>query len=288
MLAGNPWFAPALDGFALRAGRFIVTLYGDVVEPRGGRLWMGNVIATCALVGISETLVRTAVSRLVASGKLVGTRLGRKSYYALTDGARAEFAAASRILFDPPEKQGWTFLYLAEANESAVSALATAGFASLAPAWWIGAGGAVPPGIEAITFDAETRSARQGLRALAENHWGLSQCEADYRAFVDRFQPLLAGLTARQALTDAEALTLRLMLVDSFRAIALRGPHLPREALPENWSGDAARALFARLYHALSPIADAYVARHFVSDIGALPRETVLTRRRAETLQPAA
>jgi len=288
MLAGNPWFAPALDGMALRAGRFIVTLYGDVVEPRGGRLWMGNVIETCAMVGISETLARTAVSRLVASGKLIGTRLGRKSYYALTDEAREEFGAASRILFDPMERTGWIFLHLAEPDEGAVAALAAAGFASLTPGWWIGAGGAVPPGIEGIAFDAGARSARQGLRTLAGNLWGLAQCAADYRAFVDRFQPLLDETGSGRALTDAEALMLRLVLVDSFRAIALRDPHLPREALPTVWSGDAARALFARLYHALSPKADAYVAHRFVSDIGPLPRDTALTRRRAETLRPAA
>ena len=159
---------------------------------------------------------------------------------------------------------------------------------SLAPAWWLGAGGAVPPGIGGIVFDAEARSARQGLGALAESLWGLAQCEADYRAFTDRFQPLLEGLAAGRTLADAEALTLRLMLVDSFRAIALRDPGLPRDALPKSWSGDAARALFARLYHALSTKADAHVARHFVSDIGPLPLETVLTRRRAETLRPAA
>ena len=28
----------------LRAGAFIVTLYGDAVVPRGGSLWVGNVI----------------------------------------------------------------------------------------------------------------------------------------------------------------------------------------------------------------------------------------------------
>lgn len=38
---------------------FIVTLYGDMVEPRG-RLWMGNIVETYVTVGISETLVRTA------------------------------------------------------------------------------------------------------------------------------------------------------------------------------------------------------------------------------------
>ncbi|MBN9053453.1 MAG: PaaX family transcriptional regulator, partial [Rhizobiales bacterium] len=46
----------------LKAAGFIVTIYGDVVEPRGDVVWTGNLIETCAAVGISETLVRTAVS----------------------------------------------------------------------------------------------------------------------------------------------------------------------------------------------------------------------------------
>ena len=53
-----------------RATSFIVTLYGDLVEPRGGTIWMGSVIDICAAVGLTETHVRTSVSRLVANGQL--------------------------------------------------------------------------------------------------------------------------------------------------------------------------------------------------------------------------
>ena len=92
----------------LRAASFIVTLYGDVVEPRGGLLWMGTLVEVCALVGISETRVRTAVSRLVAAGRLEGTREGRRSYYRLTEAARREFAAAAALVFAPPPRPaGW-------------------------------------------------------------------------------------------------------------------------------------------------------------------------------------
>ena len=59
-----------LDDSPPRAAAFIVTIYGDVVEPRGGATWIGNLIEICAAVGISETLVRTAVSRLVSAGQL--------------------------------------------------------------------------------------------------------------------------------------------------------------------------------------------------------------------------
>ncbi|TXI06996.1 MAG: PaaX family transcriptional regulator, partial [Rhizobium sp.] len=67
----------------IKAASFIVTIYGDVVEPRGGVVWIGNLIEACKCVGITETLVRTAVSRLVTAGQLVGEREGRRSYYRL-------------------------------------------------------------------------------------------------------------------------------------------------------------------------------------------------------------
>ena len=73
------FIAPAL-AVAFAMGAFIVTVYGDVVVPRGGVLWTGTLIEVCERVGISESLVRTAVSRLVAAHRLRGERLGRHSY----------------------------------------------------------------------------------------------------------------------------------------------------------------------------------------------------------------
>ena len=61
------------------AARFIVTIYGDIAEPRSGELWMGSLIELCGAVGISESLVRTAVSRLVSAEQLVGQRKGRRT-----------------------------------------------------------------------------------------------------------------------------------------------------------------------------------------------------------------
>jgi phenylacetic acid degradation operon negative regulatory protein len=83
---------------ALRAGSFIVTVYGDVILPRGGSVWIGNVIATCAQVGINESQSRTAISRLVEAGRLIGVRAGRRSFYRLTKDAALEFAAAARAI----------------------------------------------------------------------------------------------------------------------------------------------------------------------------------------------
>ena len=63
-----------LAATAPRAASFIVTIYGDVVEPRGGTLAMATLIDSCARHGISESLVRTAVSRATFE-MLVGFQL---------------------------------------------------------------------------------------------------------------------------------------------------------------------------------------------------------------------
>lgn len=90
----------------ITAGSFIVTVYGDVVVPRGEVLWIGSLIETCARIGISENLVRTAVSRMVAAGRLEGERSGRRSFYRLAPAARAEFADAARLLYARPQPSG--------------------------------------------------------------------------------------------------------------------------------------------------------------------------------------
>lgn len=96
----------------IKAASFIVTVYGDVVEPRGGVAWIGNLIEVCGDVGISATLVRTAVSRLVAAGQLIGERSGKRSFYRLTPDAQIEFASAARQLFSPDKCDSWRFIYL--------------------------------------------------------------------------------------------------------------------------------------------------------------------------------
>ena len=65
--------------------------------PRGGVLWTGTLIELCGSAGINESLVRTAVSRLVAAERLAGERIGRRSYYRLAEAARAEFQQAADL-----------------------------------------------------------------------------------------------------------------------------------------------------------------------------------------------
>lgn len=252
----------------LRAAGFIVTLYGDAVGPHGGEVWIGTIIEVCAEVGISETLVRTAVSRLVAAGQLLGQRRGRRSFYRLTDTARAEFDAAARLIYGPPDPARWRFVYAPETGAEAwMAQLETRGFARLRPQMAVGpARGAVPPGL--LGFDASADDAAGLLPDFVAHLWDLTPHRRAYEAFLARFDPVLSRAAG---LTDRDALTLRLLLVHDWRRALLADPRLPSSALPRDWPGQQARDLFAALYLALAHAAESRIAARFEAVQGGIP-----------------
>lgn len=280
----------------LRAGSFIVTLYGDVVLPRQVSLWIGNVIETCQLVGINESQSRTAVSRLVESGRLVGLKAGRRSYYRLTDAAAAEFDAAARRIHGPGETvtpagapgRPWTVVLLRGAGRTAAQeALARSGFGAAAPGVAVkpgdhaaaaravldkramatpGCGAAVTPVILVTPPDGDP----EALAALAADAWDLAGLAGAYAAFHTRFNSVETALVRAPTLADNASLAIRLLLVHAFRHVALRDPVLPAVALPRPWPGRPARALFRSLYDRLSPRAEAHIQACYCDVTGPL------------------
>lgn len=270
----------ALAGFALRAAPFIVTIYGDVVEPRGGTLWIGTLIDICGDVGVSETRVRTAVSRLVAAGQLYGERVGRRSFYRLTAAARADYARAAGLLFDPPPPTDRWRIVCRDATPT--EDLIRAGFAAIAPGVFIApdhSGADVPTG---LTFRAEVVQDVARLQDFAAAHWDLGAHWQAYQTFLDRFGSI--DVVDVSDLGPRQALVLRLVLVHGYRDALLRDPRLPPAALPPDWPGTAARVLFARVYRALSVAADSFVGSCFEHAAGRLPSVTPETRNRLHTL----
>ena len=270
-----------LAATAPRAASFIVTIYGDVVEPRGGTLAMATLIDSCARHGISESLVRTAVSRLVGAGRLVGERIGRRSFYRLSAPAQEEFRQASRIIFaPPPPPQGW-LVALAPPGAALPD-----GWVPLSPQVMIAPrrDGLPTPG--GAVLAAHGIAGLEALPAFAAQHWPLAEVARSYRAFVDRFARLAAAGLAGM-LTDEDALALRLRLIDEYRHAALADPRLPADALGPDWPGGRACAVFRRIYLDLSPAADRFVGRNFADAAGLLPQATPETERRAAAMRAA-
>jgi len=266
-----------------RIWSLIVTLYGDAIVPRGGSLWIGSLIEIMALFRIDAGHVRTAVSRLSSDGWLASTKRGRASYYRLTKSGEAEFLQATqRIYSGVPVQHG--ALRVAVIGPEATNAaclrreLKSAGYAALAPA--VHAGLAELP---------ETLCRRAGLflltprdddrRAIAAAAFGIDDVSQAYAGFIAQFTPLAAWL--RSAIPgDDEALIARTLLIHDFRRAVLRDPGLPHDLLPEDWKGEAARALAAEIYARVVPGSERFLDRHGRDEVGNLPPPVAAFQRR--------
>lgn len=276
-MAEDDIIAGILDGLALRSASFIVTIYGDVVVPRGGILWTGTLIEICDRVGINESLVRTAVSRLVATSRLQGERAGRRSYYRLDASARKEFDEAAALLYAPdPPARGWQILHAPGLSEDDARHLRMGhlgGEVYIRP----DRGQKPPPG--AVLFHAGDPD-RLDVMAC---YWDLSALQGRYLDMLLRFERLRLA-AAGGALSDEAALVARLLLVHVYRGVLLRDPRLPQAVLPPGWKGAAARELFQQVYRQLTPAAERHIAGRFEGVDGNLPASTPRSAERLSGL----
>jgi phenylacetic acid degradation operon negative regulatory protein len=232
------------------AWSLIITVYGDAVVPRGGSLWLGTLLKIMAAFGIAGGGVRTAMSRLASDGWLERTRIGRNSFYRLTEKGRTTFEAATeRIYFAPPHvwdrRLRIAVIENGDARETQRTALQEVGFGALAPAVLIAPSGEEPvPKGAIVTIFGELRPAD-----------------------LDR-------------LGDLDALALRILLIHEYRRIILRDPLLPSALLPGGWPGREARALCAALYRALVPSAERWLDMHGLNETGPLPPPDARFHRR--------
>jgi len=268
----------------IKAASFIVTVYGDAIEPRGGVVWIGNLIEVCAQVGISETLVRTAVSRLVAAGQLIGERSGKRSFYRLTSAARVEYALAAKQLYSPEKSDVWRFIHLAGPVASDdMRTLERGGYVRLGPKMAVGCRPLPHLSKGAVIFDASLSAGSDHLRDFVSEYADLSPLDDAYRGFMERFSRIKDLLEKSMS----AALPLRLLLVHEFRYIVLKDPNFPPAALPADWPGYQARRLFSELYLVLSPEAERRIGRSFINEAGPLASHNELTNQRETFLRNA-
>ncbi|MCP1200883.1 PaaX family transcriptional regulator C-terminal domain-containing protein [Notoacmeibacter sp. MSK16QG-6] len=236
------------DATSPRAPAMIVTIYGDLVMPNGGVMGMATLISLCGRLGFSESLVRTAVSRLVTANRLEGERQGRRSFYRLTQAAREEFSDVSKRLHSPSSTPANWMIHMSP-SASALAAASSGKLGRLGGDLFLAPEQRDGPVEAQLTFEVASVSDESALRELAASIWPLDNLAAGYRAFVQRFSVFETG---DADISPQQALLLRLLLVHEFRMILLSDPRLPANALPADWPGDKARRLFDALHDALS------------------------------------
>lgn len=280
MTSQAPTLLPKLlTSYPPKAGPLIVTIYGDIVEPRGGTLWMGDLITLCGQFGVNESLVRTAVSRLVARGQLEGERNGRRSYYRLTDAAGIEFQSASEQIFGPPDTD-CGLLFIVQPDRADHQGLVDQGFGAVSETLFVGADRPSRVATGACFKACPDQRSTKEVAEMLNKVFGLEQLAGRYGSFFEKFQAMdcvgLSGL---------EAVTIRLAMVHEFRAIRLKDPRLPPSVLPDDWDGLAARRLFANRYLELSETADPFIEASLTGQGGALEGRTGPILKRISDLQ---
>lgn len=75
----------AVTAMPISGTSLIASLYGDALLQRGGEVWLGSVAALLEGLGFGERFVRTALFRLNKEEWLDVVRIGRRSFYRLSD-----------------------------------------------------------------------------------------------------------------------------------------------------------------------------------------------------------
>src|SRR5258707_5702063 len=268
-----------------RTGSIVITVFGDAIVPRGGSVWLGTLLEFFKQIDIDASVVRTAMSRLTADGWFERHKVGRNSFYRLVQSGRQTFDIATRHIYGPPASD-WTgrFELLLIGNggdrDAAREALKNAGFGSPLPGVWVAPSGVPVPEEAASAIRLEVSAEDDSGRRLLSESWPLDRTAAAYAKFIKSFEPLRAWSGRRNALSEADAFTARILLIHHYRRVVLRDPLLPAALLPRDWPGRLARALCGEIYRALLPRSEQWLDQHGTNEAGPLPKAAkALTRR---------
>ena len=85
----------------LRVWSIVVTIFGDLVQPRGTSISTQELLQLTDAIGIEGNALRTAMSRLAKEGWLTRHKQGRTSAYSLSKSGADTFLTASERIYHP-------------------------------------------------------------------------------------------------------------------------------------------------------------------------------------------
>lgn len=272
---------PALPLPTSRPQHLLITLLGDYWYGRRERLPSAALVELLAEFGVTAVGARGALSRLSRRELLDSERVGRRTYYGLTQKAVDMIVDGSRrILSFGADASAWDGHWTVAAfsvpehqrdlRHALRSQLRWLGLAPLYDGVWV-THRPVAADVAAILAELDvpaatvfTATAGPGGRNPIEA-WNLDGLRGDYENLIDRFRPLVERARGGRV-GAAEALVARTVLMDAWRNLPNLDPELPADLLPERWPRETGRALFVELYDGLAPLAQTrvrqIVARH--------------------------
>ncbi|MBB6446275.1 phenylacetic acid degradation operon negative regulatory protein PaaX [Bacillus benzoevorans] len=251
----------------------ILTVYGDYIRHYGNDIWIGSLIQLLKVFGHKEQVVRVAVSRMMKQGLLQSEKRGNKSYYRLTDRGMSRFdESAGRITRLQNHKwdgQWCVIVYHLPEEKRQVrdelrKELQWNGFGNLSNGCWIS-----PNNLknevtlfirkyqleEDVHLFLSENVVPQSPFSLVEKCWPLQEIAVKYEDFINLYSKkyiIHQSMMQNGEMSDEECFIERAHLVHDYRKFLLIDPFLPKELLPERWSGSHAALLFHQYYKILA------------------------------------
>src|SRR5699024_2120294 len=216
---GRPSGGAGVDS-GLRA--LIVTIYGLYAREVGGWLSVSALIRLMAALGVEESAVRSAISRLKRRGILESERVDGRAGYALSPHAREILDAGDRRIFRRRRAtldEGWILAVFSvpeserRRRHTLRSRLAWLGFGSVGPGVWIAPAHLHTEARDVLLreqlaeyvdlFEASYLGFSQAAEQVA-SWWDLDGLDALYQQFVTDYAPVLATWRAGRSKDDPQ------------------------------------------------------------------------------------
>lgn len=234
--------APLVDALhregRLRVWSLVITVFGDLVQHRGGEISTARLGLLLGRVGVELGALRTALSRLGRDGWVERQRQGRASQYRLSRQGLDRFAPATSRIYAAPRRRPvdrWSaVLRLGPDGAPQVSVMPAEDAPETAD---LRVTGRLDRVSEAWRAQALSPPHRQALEALARDLAVLAT-------------PVAAPLDAAAA---------RMLLIYRWRRIVLAHPEIPAELMPRDAPLADPRAAVAQVYAGLTSAAERWL-----------------------------
>ena len=255
----------------------LMTFFGAFLRRLGGWIAVADLVALMGDLDLDEQAVRSAVSRLKRRGVIAPERREGAAGYRLTPHGVAILEAGDARIFGRENggAPAWLLVVFSIPEERRAlrhklrTRLQWLGLGTVAAGVWIAPAHAeaeVRRAVDDLDLPGHVdlfRGDHLGDAAAIAAWWDLDAIAAEYRAYVDAWEPALRTDGGRPA--GAGAFAGHVRQLDTWRRIPFHDPGLPAAVLPADWPGahawDVFRALDRRLSRPALRHVEARVAR---------------------------
>ncbi|MFV4888866.1 phenylacetic acid degradation operon negative regulatory protein PaaX [Acinetobacter baumannii] len=280
----------------------ISTIFGDSILHRGGNISLASLIQLLELFGFNDRAVRTSVFRLVKNDWLCSDKIGRTSFYRITDSSRSTYLQAEQRIYNDQMKEWdhyWDLILMSSLDTENKALLKKElewlGFANISTNLM------AYPGCnrielqrllvdlnmseQVVVFKAETlqlfNNSVDTIGRMLRTNWPIDELRQRYLQFLDIFREIgVLLMQENEQLEPVQAFQIRTLLIHYYRRILLKDPALPLELLPTDWPAISARTLSMNIYKKVFEPADEYFLSVAATAEGPMPNATAHYWRR--------